>query len=263
MAEDTTPQSPPDWMTPAWVPSSTGGYMKVAPLATMDQMMAAKPDELSKSSGSMMDKLMATPVDEQIKQQAEQQYSDPGELRAPTKDEMIAMAWEQHTGGLFSSGPRSRPPHDEGVKTEWSDLPHMVGGLVSEMALQPGNILAATTARAVPAAASTIIRGYAGYMLAQTLRQAKGLYGELQNPDVTGAQKTFDTFAYSLQTILGLALGKGPTKMKFETGISDLQTATKVMPTEEANQLIQEMHGKSPTELAEILQRKAAEAKTL
>ncbi len=234
----------------------------VAP-TNIDQLMAAKPAEIVQFPGtSAMDRMMATPVDEQLKAQQEQGEADPGELRAPTKDELVAMQWEHFTGGIFSSGPRARPPHEEGVKTEWSDLPHMVGGLVAEMALNPGNIEAAASARALPAAATTVSRGYAGYMLAQSLRQAKGLYGELQNPDVTGAQKTFDTFAYSLQTLLGLALGKGPTRMKFETDISDLKTATQAMPVEDANALAQEMHGKSPTELAELLQRKAGEAKT-
>ena len=111
-------------------------------------------------------------------------------------------------------------------------------------------------------ATTAIGRGYAGYMLAQSLRQAKGLYQELGNPDVAGAQKTFDTFAYTLQTVLGLALGKGPTKMKFETGISDLKSAHSAMPAAEANAFAKEMHGKTPIELAQFLQQKAAEAKT-
>ena len=210
------------------------------------------------SADAFLDAPLAAPKEEG---EGEQAPADPGEFRAPTKEERIAHNWEAMTGGIFSSGPRARPAHAEGVKTEWSDMPHKVGGLVAEMALQPGNILAVATGRAFPTTAPLIGKGYAGYMLTQTARQAKGLYQELKNPDVEAPQKTFDTFAWTLQTALGLALGKGPTHMKFETGIADLKAATQAMPAEEANSLMREMHGKNPTELAELLQRKAAEAK--
>ena len=259
-APDTTPKPPPDWMTPgAWEPRKGGGYMRTS---TADAFLDAKTPALAPVVPMSADAFLDAPLAPE-KEEESGAPPDPGEIRAPTKDELVAQEWEKFTGGLFSSGPRSRPAHEEGVKTEWSDLPHMVGGLVAEMALQPGNILSAAGGMAGgPAAATLIGRGYAGYMLSQSLRQAKGLYGELQNPDVTSAQKTFDTFAYTLQTVLGLALGKGPTKMKFETGISDLKSAHSAMPAEEANALAREMHGKTPTELAELLQRKAAEAKT-
>jgi hypothetical protein len=232
----------------------------------MDQLMAATPEQLAHpaAGGSMMDQLMATPVDQPPKQEGGQSNEELGigEIRAPTQNERIAADWERFTGGLFSSGPKMRPK-PEGIKTEWSDLPHMVGGLVTEMALQPGNMLAVAGGRALGPAASTWIgRGYAGYMLEQSVSQAKGLYGEMMNPDVTGAQKTFDGFSYTLQTLLGMALGKGPTHMRFETGISDLATAAKTMPAEEANAMARDIHGKTPTELAAYLQQKAAEAKT-
>ena len=230
---DTTPKPPPDWMTPGvWEARAGGGYQRTQ---TADAFLDSKEHTpMAPVVPMTADQFLDAPP-APAKQDEEEAPPDPGELRAPTADEEIAMKWEAMTGGLFSSGPRSRPAHEEGVKTEWSDLPHMVGGLVSEMALQPGNILSGITAAKFPVTAPFISRGYGGYMLAQSVRQAKGLYGELQNPDVTGAQKTFDTFAYTLQTVLGLALGKGPTKMKFETGISDLKSAHAAMPAEEAN----------------------------
>ena len=76
---------------------------------------------------------------------------DLGEIRATTVPERIAMGWEKWTGGLFSSGPKAAPSHEEGVKAEWGDLPHMLGGMAVEQLLNPGNLLLAATG--VPLAA--------------------------------------------------------------------------------------------------------------
>ena len=247
-------------MTDAWKAKAAGGYERTS---TADQFLDSKADlKLAPVVPMTADAFLDSPPDKPNKEDEQPAYN-PWEIRAQTKDEAIAEEWEKWTGHMFSSGPKSRPAHEEGIKTEWSDLPHMVGGLVAEMALTPGNIAAAISARVLPSAAGVAIgRGYAAYMLTQSVRQAKGLYSELGNPEVSGAQKTFDTFAYTLQTALGLALGKGPTKMNFETGISDLKTAVTALPADQGNAMVKEMHGKNPTELAQYLQQKAAEAKT-
>lgn len=189
------------------------------------------------------------------------------QIRPSTTAESLAMDWQNLTRGIFSAGPIANPfgsgpkstQKTEGVKTEWSDLPHKVGGLVAEQALDPGNLLSIAGGRALgPTAESAIGRGFGGYMLYGSATGAKNLYNELKDPDVTAAQKTFDTFAYTLQTILGIGgvSGKYSTNFDERSKVADANAGTLQKPLIDPKDL----HGQTPTALAATLQQAAAKA---
>ena len=181
-----------------------------------------------------------------------------GVIRAPTFYEKTAQAWNQATHGLFSAGPRAAPAHVEGVKTEWSDLPHVVGGMVIQQLLNPGNILSFGAARAVPAIQSVMGKVFGTVMAAGSLRSAPGLGREIFNPEVSGAQKIADSIAVGGQALLAGMAFRGPSLPNVNGGVYALSNAVKAMKPDEAGQMLAQFHGATPDEIADILTKQAA-----
>jgi hypothetical protein len=187
---------------------------------------------------------------------------DYGEIRAPTLEEKIAQGWETATHGLFSAGPKMAPSHVEGVKTEWGDLPHIAGGMVAEMLLNPGNMLAGAFGGVAGATAQKAIgKAFSTYMLAQTVKAAPGLYQEAENPDVSGAQKTADIGAAAGQALLGGLLWHGPFAPHVETGVAAFGNALRAMKPEDAGRILAQANRGTPAEVAELLTNEIANQK--
>jgi len=124
-------------------------------------------------------------------------------IRAATPYEEAADHFDRLTYHLFSSGPKARP-QPEGIKMGWGDVPNAVAGKVTEMALNPGNLLlGAFTGGAGPLIKGIVGKAYGAYAVAQTAKQVPQLYREVADPNVSGAQKTVDVTSATAQAGLG------------------------------------------------------------
>lgn len=189
------------------------------------------------------------------------------ELRAPTLYEKAGMAWEKATGGLFSSGPKSTPL-PEGIKMGWGDIPHVAGGMVVENLLNPGNILLAATglplAARAPAIAKAVGNAFGAGMIGKAVYDIPDIYREWKNPDVSAAKATTDTAAEVAQMVMGKSalnlsrtsnLAGAPAE-----ALHSLASAITHMGDEQAGTMIAQLHGATPLESAELLQKIAAVA---
>lgn len=184
-----------------------------------------------------------------------------GVIRSPTFAEKTSEMWSKATMGIFSAGPHFAPAHVDGVKNEWSDLPHMIGGMVMDQLLNPGNVLtAAFTGGLAPAVQKGVGKAFGAVMAAQTVRGAPAIGREVMDPTVSGAQKTADVVGMGAQAILGGTMLRGPMLPHMEAGVSALGLATQAMKPDAAGAMLAKFHGATPSEISELLTQEAGKA---
>ena len=155
-------------------------------------------------------------AEQQKAQRAPKQAHDEqtyGIIRSPTAWEKISNGFDVYTHGLFHPALKPKMLHAEGVKSDWSDLPAMLGNMAGQTLLNPGNILTGAMLTEVSVAGSArkvlpeayhaaLRRFFTAQMIGQTSIATPGVAKEWMNPNVSGAQATADTIGLGIGGVM-------------------------------------------------------------
>ena len=190
--------------------------------------------------------------------QEEQSY---GVIRSPTAWEKISNGFDLYTHNLFHPALKPRMIHAEGVKSDWSDIPDLLGNMVGQTVLNPGNVLtgamltevnvAGSARRVLPEAYHAALRRFfTAQMIGQTGIAAPGVTKEWMNPNVSGAQATADTIGLAVGGVMA-GFGVAAEFVPKEASVPVVQ-GIKDKPAREAANSVNSYASQTPTPEAQM-----------
>jgi len=198
-------------------------------------------------------------AEQQKAQRAPKQAHDEqtyGIIRSPTAWEKVSNGFDVYTHGLFHPALKPKMLHAEGVKSDWSDLPAMLGNMAGQTLLNPGNILtgamlaevnvAGSARKVLPEAYHAALRRFfTAQMIGQTSVAAPGVAKEWMNPNVSGAQATADTIGLGVSGVMA-GFGVAAEFVPKEAAVSVME-GIKDKPAREAATSVNNYASQTPT----------------
>ena len=184
-----------------------------------------------------------------------------GNFRTPTTMEKISLKWDNWFGGHFNPAPKAAPIHAEGVKTEWSDLPHNAVNAALEFYLNPATLGAIATGGAslgvsAEAKIAKNVLKYSGkafgaYAASQLPSGINKIVEDAVNPNVGKPDVLSEIASVGFQAFIAKSALTSPN-LAVQAKYS-VFNAFESLPKDVASQLALDLHKTTPIEAAKIL----------